>query len=181
MSEHTPLGPWIRRFLLEHVVAERNLARNTQHGYRDAFALLTPFVAKMQKSSPRTVSLSSISRPISSVDFSPISSPRVAAKSPPVTNGLPPSVPSPLLWRSIALSTSNGAGRFARSRSRGPARPSFRISRRQRWTHYSPPQIVELRKVGVITRFCCFSITRALEPQRQLSSRSETSISVPLA
>ena len=51
MSEHTPLGPWIRRFLLEHVVAERNLARNTQHGYRDAFALLIPFVAKMQKKS----------------------------------------------------------------------------------------------------------------------------------
>ena len=51
MSEHTPLGPWIRRFLLEHIVAERNLARNTQHSYRDAFALFIPFVAKMQKKS----------------------------------------------------------------------------------------------------------------------------------
>jgi integrase/recombinase XerD len=51
MSEHTSLGPWIRRFLMEHVVAERNLARNTQHSYRDAFALLIPFVAKMQKKS----------------------------------------------------------------------------------------------------------------------------------
>ena len=29
MTDET-LGPWIRRFLLEHVVAERNLARNTQ-------------------------------------------------------------------------------------------------------------------------------------------------------
>ena len=29
------LGPWIRRFLLEHLVAERNLARNTQRSYRD--------------------------------------------------------------------------------------------------------------------------------------------------
>ena len=51
MSEHTPLGPWVRRFLLEHVVAERNLARNTQHSYRDAFVLFIPFVAKMQKKS----------------------------------------------------------------------------------------------------------------------------------
>ena len=49
MSDHTLLGPWIRRFLLEHVVAERNLARNTQHSYRDAFGLLIPFVAKIQK------------------------------------------------------------------------------------------------------------------------------------
>jgi integrase/recombinase XerD len=43
------LGPWDRRFLLEHVVAERNLARNTQHGYRDALCQLIPFVAKQSK------------------------------------------------------------------------------------------------------------------------------------
>jgi site-specific recombinase XerD len=46
MSEKEPAGPWIRRFLLEHVVAERNLARNTQKSYRDTMALLLPFVAK---------------------------------------------------------------------------------------------------------------------------------------
>ena len=39
------LGPWIRRFLMEHVVQERNLARNTQASYRDTLALLLPFVA----------------------------------------------------------------------------------------------------------------------------------------
>jgi len=33
MSERTPLGPSIRRFLQERVVAERNLARHTQHSY----------------------------------------------------------------------------------------------------------------------------------------------------
>ena len=40
----TRLGPWIRRFLLEHLVHERNLARNTQRSYRDTLALLAPFV-----------------------------------------------------------------------------------------------------------------------------------------
>jgi integrase/recombinase XerD len=40
------LGTWIRRFLLEHLVAERNLALNTQHSYRDTLLLLIPFVAK---------------------------------------------------------------------------------------------------------------------------------------
>jgi integrase/recombinase XerD len=48
-SQHTLLGPWIRRFLLEHVLAERNLSRNTQHSYRDAISLLIPFVAKARK------------------------------------------------------------------------------------------------------------------------------------
>ena len=49
MSNYALLGPWVRRFLLEHVVAERNLARNTQHSYRDALRLLIPFVAKACK------------------------------------------------------------------------------------------------------------------------------------
>src|SRR5271167_4178233 len=40
------LGTWIRRFLLEHLVAERNLALNTQRSYRDTLVLLIPFVAK---------------------------------------------------------------------------------------------------------------------------------------
>lgn len=46
MRNEALLGPWIRRFLLEHVVAERNLARNTQQGYRDGLCQLLPFVAK---------------------------------------------------------------------------------------------------------------------------------------
>jgi integrase/recombinase XerD len=40
------LGPWGRRFLLEYLVSERNLARNTQRSYRDTLCLLIPFVAK---------------------------------------------------------------------------------------------------------------------------------------
>jgi len=45
MNDLTLLGPWVRRFLLEHLIAERNLARNTQRSYRDALILLIPFVA----------------------------------------------------------------------------------------------------------------------------------------
>jgi integrase/recombinase XerD len=45
MHDKTLLGPWVRRFLLEHLVAERNLAHNTQRSYRDALTLLIPFVA----------------------------------------------------------------------------------------------------------------------------------------
>lgn len=46
MREHDLLAPWIRRFLLEHLVAERNLARNTQVSYRDTLTQALPFIAR---------------------------------------------------------------------------------------------------------------------------------------
>jgi site-specific recombinase XerD len=46
MKNETLLGPWVRRFLLEHLVAERNLSRNTQVSYRDTLRLLLPFASK---------------------------------------------------------------------------------------------------------------------------------------
>jgi len=48
MSKVSPsiLGPWIRRFLMEHLVGECNLARNTRLSYRDALCLLLPFVSR---------------------------------------------------------------------------------------------------------------------------------------
>jgi len=45
MNDKNLLGPWIRRFLLEHLVTERNLARNTQASYRDTLTLLLPFAS----------------------------------------------------------------------------------------------------------------------------------------
>jgi len=46
MRDLTSLGPWLRRFLSEYIVTERNLARNTQKSYRDTFRLLLPFVSR---------------------------------------------------------------------------------------------------------------------------------------
>jgi site-specific recombinase XerD len=46
MRDQNLLGPWVRRFLLEHLVAERNLARNTQVSYRDTLTLLLPFISR---------------------------------------------------------------------------------------------------------------------------------------
>lgn len=45
MDKRELLGPWLRRFLLEHVVHERNLSHNTQQSYRDTLTMLIPFVA----------------------------------------------------------------------------------------------------------------------------------------
>lgn len=46
MRDASLLGPWVRRFLMEHLVSERNLARNTQRSYRDTLRLLLPDVAQ---------------------------------------------------------------------------------------------------------------------------------------
>lgn len=45
MDDTTLLGPWVRRFLIEHLIGERNLSRQTQLSYRDMLRLLLPFVA----------------------------------------------------------------------------------------------------------------------------------------
>ncbi|MER9236797.1 site-specific integrase [Mesorhizobium sp. M0622] len=45
MKDESLFGPWIRRFLLEHLVAERNLSSNTQASYRDTLTLLLPFAS----------------------------------------------------------------------------------------------------------------------------------------
>jgi integrase/recombinase XerD len=45
MTDAALLGPWVRRFLLEHLIGERNCSRNTQRSYRDTLRLLLPFVA----------------------------------------------------------------------------------------------------------------------------------------
>jgi site-specific recombinase XerD len=46
MTDTSLLGPWVRRFLLEHLVGERNQARNTQQSYRDTLRQLLPFTAQ---------------------------------------------------------------------------------------------------------------------------------------
>src|ERR1039458_10024241 len=51
MSKSGLLGSWVKRFLLDHLIEERNLSRNTQRSYRDTLALLLPF-ASAQKKTP---------------------------------------------------------------------------------------------------------------------------------
>jgi site-specific recombinase XerD len=49
MTDPNVLGPWVRRFLLEYLVGDRNLSINTRTSYRDMLILLLPFVASHQK------------------------------------------------------------------------------------------------------------------------------------
>ena len=54
MNDKRTLGPWVRRFLMEHLPDDRNLSRNTQQSYRDALRLLIVFAAgKVRKKADR--------------------------------------------------------------------------------------------------------------------------------
>ena len=64
MIEKNLIGSWIRRFILEHLVNERNLTRNTQQSYRDMLTLLLAFVSKRLKKSIDQLSIEDISSQI---------------------------------------------------------------------------------------------------------------------
>jgi site-specific recombinase XerD len=61
MNDTILLGPWVRRFLLEYLVTECNLARNTQRSYRDTLCLLIPFVAQHAKKEVDRITVTDIS------------------------------------------------------------------------------------------------------------------------
>ena len=61
MTNARLLGSWVRRFLLEHLVGERNLSINTQRSYRDMLALLLPYVARKLKKSVDRLSVTDLS------------------------------------------------------------------------------------------------------------------------
>lgn len=61
MNNTNLIGPWIRRFLLEYLVGERNLQHNTQVSYRDTLTLLFPFSALRCKKPMDRLSIEDIS------------------------------------------------------------------------------------------------------------------------
>jgi integrase/recombinase XerD len=43
------LGSWVRRFLLEYLIMDRDLSHNTQQSYRDTLRLVLPLIAKVTR------------------------------------------------------------------------------------------------------------------------------------
>lgn len=61
MTDPSLLGGWVRRFLLEYLIGERNLARNTQQSYRDTLRLLLPFLARRARKTIERLALVDLS------------------------------------------------------------------------------------------------------------------------
>ena len=61
MTNHTLLGPWIKRFLMEYLVSIKNLSSNTRRSYRDTFYLLLPFIARQARKAIEQLTIEDIS------------------------------------------------------------------------------------------------------------------------
>ena len=64
MPDHHLMGPFVRRFLLEDLVADRNLSPNTQKSYRDTIRLLFGFVADRHSTDPTRVTVEQVDAPL---------------------------------------------------------------------------------------------------------------------
>jgi site-specific recombinase XerD len=60
MSDYNLIGPFVRRFLLEELIADRNLTPNTQKSYRDTIRLLFGFVADKYSTDPTRVTVEQV-------------------------------------------------------------------------------------------------------------------------
>ena len=54
------VGPWVRRFLVEYLIGERNYSLHTQQSRRDTFVLFLPFAAKRRRCALEQLALSQI-------------------------------------------------------------------------------------------------------------------------
>jgi integrase/recombinase XerD len=60
MADQHLIGPFVRRFLLEDLVADRNLSPNTQKSYRDTIRLLFGFIADRHSTDPTRVAVEKV-------------------------------------------------------------------------------------------------------------------------
>ena len=60
MPSQDLIGPFVRRFLLEHVAADRNLSPHTQKSYRDGLRLLFEFLATQHGTDPTRVTVQQV-------------------------------------------------------------------------------------------------------------------------
>jgi integrase/recombinase XerD len=61
MTDTNLLGTWVRRFLLEYLVRERNLSTNTRTSYRDMLVLLLPYASAHLKKSVDRLAVADLS------------------------------------------------------------------------------------------------------------------------
>lgn len=55
-----PIGPYLRRFLVQETLLDRNLSRNTQASYRDTFVLLLRFMEERRRISPERLAVEDV-------------------------------------------------------------------------------------------------------------------------
>ena len=174
MRDTSLLGPWIRRFLMEHIPGERNLARNTQRSYRDTLRLLLPPSPSVGPQADRPTRRSMISRPTacarSCSDLEEKRGCGIATR-----NQRLAAIHA--LARFIGLhaspSGSIGAGRSVRCRSRSLHGRWSLTWRRWRWTPCSRRRTCRQPRAVATMPCCCSCITPAARADEAAQARIE--------
>src|SRR5437899_7464173 len=160
MTDPTLLGPWVRRFLLEHLVGERNLARNTQRSYRDALVLLLPFIADYVHKSVDQLQIDDITAEHVRLFLHDLEQRRQCS----VTTRNQ-RLPRSMRWCASlgngVRSILHGADNSGRFRSKRRLRLRSPIWKKRRWTRYSMRRTVALHKGGETMGSCCFFTIQA--------------------
>ena len=142
MPNRVLLGTWIRRFLLEHIIAERNLSHNTQTSYRDTLVLLLPFMRAHYKRPLEGLLIDDVSPQIVRLFLTHLESVRSCSVEP-VTSDLPRFI----RWRDSSAfavpSISDGVRKSALFRSKRPPNRSLDTSIRRRWMRCCRSSTVE--------------------------------------
>src|ERR1039458_8519720 len=178
MSKSGLLGSWVKRFLLDHLIEERNLSRNTQRSYRDTLALLLPFASAQKKT------------PVDRLDIFDLSSDVLRRFLDHVEQERRCSIRT----RNQRLAAVHAMARFIAERSpehiawcsQIRAVPFKRFTATNspiwtslRWTQCSPLPIAAPSKAGAIMRSCCSFTTPALASPKQRRCGSAISTSFP--
>jgi integrase/recombinase XerD len=158
MSKSGLLGPWVKRFLLDHLIEERNLSRNTQRSYRDTLALLMPYASAQRN------------RPVDRLDVPDLSSEVLRS----FLDHLEQSRRCSIRTRNQRLAAIHAMARFIAERSPehiawcGQIRASDSHATNsptwtsRRWMPSSPLPTVAQSKAAAITHSCCSSTTPVL-------------------
>jgi hypothetical protein len=165
MTDNNRLGRWVRRFLLEYLINERNLSRGTQRSYRDTLALLIPFVARQTRTGVDALNVVHVSAEAVRMFLAYLEDSRNSVVRP-GTSGWQPSTRWPVLWPCAAQSISLGAEKSVRYLSKNAPRSRSRIWRRPKSMHYSRPPTSGVRKDDAITFFSFSSTTQAPAPTK---------------
>ena len=165
MHSRLLLGTWIRRFLLEHLITERNLSHNTRQ------AIAIPWFFSSSSCTLTTRDLwsafsSMMFRRRSCACFLPTSSQVGPAAWQPATSDLPPFT----LWQDSSAFTAPsillGVLKFAPFHLRRLQNPRSGIWKRRTWMHSCSFSTVGLPWGIGTMRFSCFSTTPERAPTR---------------
>jgi len=159
------LAPWIRRFLLEHLIGERNLTHNTQMSYRDTLVLLLPFVAHKTAKSLDRLTVEDIRADIVREFLLDLEQQRSCSIS--TRNQRLAAIHA--LARFIGERSPEHIVWFTEIRSIPFPDPLWPISKNTKWMPFSTPPIVNIYK-AFGTMHCCYLCTTLVPGLRRLHS-----------